>query len=327
MHHATFHQIIRLALISGLLLAQGSCKDGRSRSVTDSGASDDAAHSDAGGDGTVYHDSGQNTSDSGQDSGLDTDGGTQNPCAGWTRLNLKFVGDFETGDTSGFTVSGNPSTITDSPVRVGAYALESSLDRFNDPVSYRTEVVPQEHPDAMVGDDMWYGFSIFLPDSYVPDSVWEIVAQWHGRPDFDIGEDWRNPPLALHTSDGVWTVSNIWDSKANTFESGERVYSGSRHFDLGAYVTGRWTDWVFHVKWSYESDGILQIWQDGVLVVDEPGPNTFNDERGPAFKMGIYKGWKHPEAQGNVDKRVLFHDELRIGNASATYCDVAPGTW
>ncbi len=56
-------------------------------------------------------------------------------------------------------------------------------------------------------------------------------------------------------------------------------------------------------------------------------PNTFNDQQGPYFKMGIYKGWKDPNSQGNIDVRILYHDELRIGTADATYCDVAPGDW
>jgi hypothetical protein len=235
-----------------------------------------------------------------------------------------FVGDFETGDLTGFHPSGNSPTVTTERTRAGDYAMRTSLDRYNDPVSYRTEIVPDDQT-FNVGDEVWYGFSIYLPDEYVADSVWEITAQWHGRPDFDIGEDWRNPPLALHSADGAWRVSNLWDSKPNTFESGEKVYDGSDSFELGPYETGRWTDWVFHLRWSYEADGLLQIWQDGELVVDRPGPNTFNDQEGPYFKMGIYKGWSNPENQGVVDTRLLFHDELRIGDGSASYCDVAAG--
>ncbi len=316
-----------LSLVCFVGAWQAGCGDSGGGGASDSGLFTDASGMDASRDAAL---DGAQSPDGGQslpDGGPEEDAGPQGPCVGWTRSNLKFVGDFETGDLEGFNVSGNAPTVTDTRVRMGRYAMRSSLDRFNDPVSYRTEVVALETPKTMVRDDMWYGFSVFLPDSYVSDPVWEIVAQWHGRPDFDLGEDWRNPPLALHTSNGVWTLSNIWDAKENTFESGERVYDGSRRFELGPYDTGRWTDWVFHVKWAYEDDGILQVWQDGRLVVDAPGPNTFNDQQGPYFKMGIYKGWKDPETPGNVDTRLLFHDEVRIGTADADYCDVAPGEW
>ena len=236
---------------------------------------------------------------------------------------LLFVGDFETGDLSGWSVSGNAPEITTDPIRAGKYAMKTVLDRHKDKVSYRTEV---SGPGSKVDGEYWYGFSIFLPDDYIPDSIWEIVAQWHGVPDFDMGETWRNPVMALSTNDGKWHIVNRWDAKRNTYESGKKVYGGSKTYDLGLYQTGVWTDWVVHVKWSYQSDGILEIWKNEKQVVDQSGPNTFNDAKGPYFKMGIYKGWKDPDRPSDaVSKRILYHDEFRMAGANATYKDVAPG--
>lgn len=120
---------------------------------------------------------------------------------------------------------------------------------------------------------------------------------------------------------------NRWDAKPNTFESGQREYGGTKNYDFGPYGTGVWTDWVFHVKWSYQSDGLLEVWRDGRKVVTQKGPNTFNDKGGPYFKMGMYKGWQDPERPGDaVTRRVLYHDEYRMGSITATYDDVAPGS-
>ena len=42
--------------------------------------------------------------------------------------------------------------------------------------------------------------------------------------------------------------------------------------------------------------------------------------------MGLYKGWRDPSQRSDVvDKRVLYHDEFRMGGAEAGYDDVAPG--
>jgi hypothetical protein len=236
---------------------------------------------------------------------------------------LLFLGDFEKGDLSGWRISGNSPTITSFPTRAGKYAMKTSLDRHKDKVPYRTEV---SGPRGEVGEEYWYGFSIFLPKDYVTDNIWEIVAQWHGSPDFDIGENWRNPVMALSTNGGKWTLLNRWDAKRNTFESGKREYGGTKRYDFGAYKTEVWTDWVIHVKWSYQDDGILEIWKGGEKVVDQKGPNTFNDAKGPYFKMGIYKGWKDPKRPGDaVSKRVLYHDEFRMAGAGANYKSVAPG--
>jgi len=109
-------------------------------------------------------------------------------------------------------------------------------------------------------------------------------------------------------------------------EVGKRRYDGGKNYDLGAYERGRWTDWVVHVKWSYGKEGVLEIFKDGRLVVDQRGPNAFNDAKGPYFKMGLYKGWRRAEmASDVVSRRVLYHDEFRMAGAGGTYSDVAAG--
>jgi len=83
---------------------------------------------------------------------------------------------------------------------------------------------------------------------------------------------------------------------------------------------------VFHVKWSHKSDGILQVWKDGQLIVDKKGPNTYNDQVGPYFKIGVYKpDWKENPQASNTDKRVLYFDQVRIGDNNAGYSAVTPG--
>jgi len=239
------------------------------------------------------------------------------------RQALLFTSDFANRDFQGWRASGNRPTITQSPTRAGKRVMRSSLDRDNDRYPDRTEV---SGPYADIGKEYWYGFSIFLPEDYVPDRVWEIVAQWHATPDSDIGEKWRNPVMALSTTGGRWSWVSRWDAKRNTFESGKREYGGTREYDLGPYQRGAWTDWVVHVKWSYRPDGFLQVWKDGRKVIDQDGPNAFNDAKGPFFKMGLYKGWGDPKKRSDaVSKRVVYHDEFRMAGADASYADVAPG--
>ena len=233
---------------------------------------------------------------------------------------LIFKGDFETGNLGNFNASGIPPVVTSSLSRVGTYAMESTMD----PGGTRTEVTTGLNVN--VGEEYWYGFSIFLPDGFVVNNDWEMVAQWHGSPDWRLGEDWRNPVLSLYTSNpygaptakGEWSLNLKWDSKPNTFESGKKVYDGLTAFELGSYDIGVWTDWVFHIKRSYESDGLLEVWKNGVKVLDYNGPNCYNDARGPYSKMGIYAGTV-------PYTRIVYHDEFRMADANSTYEDVAPG--
>ena len=236
---------------------------------------------------------------------------------------LLFVSDFEDQRLTGWRSSGNQPTVVQDRTRAGNGAMRTSLDRTKDRYPDRTEVMG---PQAQIGKEYWYGFSILLPTEYIPDGIWEIVAQWQGIPDSDLGEKWRNPLLALSTTSGRWSWVSRWDAKRNTFETGRREYGGIQEYDLGPYETGVWTDWVVQVKWSYGSDGFLKVWKNGSAVIDQAGPNAFNDAKGPFFKMGLYKGWGNPDkASDVVNSRLLYHDEFRMGGAEATYDDVAPG--
>jgi hypothetical protein len=238
------------------------------------------------------------------------------------RRALLFTSDFEDRGLKGWRGSGNLPVVVPGLARAGKSALKSTLDRQKDRYPDRTEV---SGPRAEIGKEYWYGFSIFLPEDYMPDKIWEIVAQWHAAPDTDIGEKWRNPVMALSTTGGRWGWVSRWDAKRNTFQSGKREYGGVREYDLGPYQRGAWTDWVVHVKWSYRPDGILQVWKNDEKVIDQAGPNAFNDATGPFFKMGLYKGWGDPSKRSDaVSRRVIYHDEFRMGGADATYEDVAP---
>jgi len=235
---------------------------------------------------------------------------------------LLFIGDFENRSFKGWRGSGNMPTIAQDPTRPGRHVMKSSLDRRQDRYPDRTEV---SGPYAQVGQEYWYGFRILLPEDYIPDRIWEIVAQWQGVPDTDLGEKWRNPVLALSTTGGRWGWVSRWDAKRNTFQSGKREYGGVHEYDLGPYERSVWTNWVVHVQWSYETDGWLQVWRNGRKVIDQTGPNAYNDAKGPFFKMGLYKGWGDPKKRSDtVDRRVLYHDQFRMGGADARYEDVAP---
>ena len=60
--------------------------------------------------------------------------------------------------------------------------------------------------------------------------------------------------------------------------------------------------WVIHAKWSPGKNGLVRIWKDEDLVLDQKGPNvygTIGKEYTPYLKTGIY----HPEWHLNSDAR------------------------
>jgi Polysaccharide lyase/RTX calcium-binding nonapeptide repeat (4 copies) len=238
---------------------------------------------------------------------------------------LLFVDDFESGGIDQWS----PERPTPQAVRVvpsplgDGKAVRFELNRGDRLVhgGKRAELALDKIP---ANSERWYGYRIMLPTSWEADASQEIVTQWHEYPDFDLGEDWRSPPLALTIRNDKWAIDNRWDPKRVTKNNDPRPEGGIASLWSGPYQKGVWTDWVVRAKWSSKSDGLLQIWKDGVMVVNKRGANTYNDRYAPYFKAGIYKpSWKINPQASNVDQRVLYFDRMRIGDGSASYNDVS----
>ena len=57
-------------------------------------------------------------------------------------------------------------------------------------------------------EEQWLGFRIYFDrEEFGPDTQPVIIMQYHGSPDFDEGEDWRNPVTALSYRDGELSYS------------------------------------------------------------------------------------------------------------------------
>lgn len=205
---------------------------------------------------------------------------------------------------------------SNSVARDGKYSVRFELNKDDIPVhgGKRAELITwrEPTPDA----ERWYRFSIFLPEEFGIDSVEEIVAQWHEVPDFDLGETWRSPPIALQINKDKWVASVMWASDAvNT----NKTLSGKKSEQLGVIEKGKWVDWIFHIRFSHKDDGVLQIWKDGNQVLDYTGPNYYNDRVGPYFKIGIYKWrWQDVHNKSVVTQRILYFDRVKISDQSTT---------
>ncbi len=243
-----------------------------------------------------------------------------------------------------FKNSGNPNaTIVREKFLGMSPAVKLWLDPWHDEVTYRSELVPftvfsqdlQRMKHAILGKEYWYGIRIFLPKDRRYDKEREIIMQWHDQPDWNLKEDWRSPCVELDIGPsqrrGIATNYLVFvrsDAKQLTpSKENKNRYQAEDQFDLGPIEgdLGKWTQWVMHVRWSYEDDGFLKLWKNGEVVLDLPHyPNAYNDRYGPYCKFGIYKWvWKNIEKARGVAPRVIYYDDFYIGNAQASYTDVA----
>jgi Polysaccharide lyase len=157
-----------------------------------------------------------------------------------------------------------------------------------------------------VGTERWYGFNMYL-ENWVDDNAGEHVFQWH--PDNTTG----TATASLWTSGGRYVfVTNSGD-----------VSAGNEYTDIGPILSDQWVSWVIHVKWASDNTGIMQVWKNGALMINKSKMVTA-PPIGTYFKLGINKfGWGSQAS--TATERVLYFDDLRIGNAKAKYEDVKPG--
>ena len=167
------------------------------------------------------------------------------------------------------------------------------------------------------GSERWYGFSQYFPGDYGSDGTGDVIGQWHDVPDSGEATN-RSPSNALIASDDKLKWMVRWDADRIMTDG----YSdGTIYIDLGKIPKDRWIDWVVHIKYSHTNTGILEVWMDGVKVIDRQNmPNAYNDSEYPYLKLGNYK-WDW----GANSIRVLYWDEVRIGSEKSNYDEVKPG--
>ncbi|MCF2504666.1 polysaccharide lyase [Dyadobacter sp. CY107] len=207
---------------------------------------------------------------------------------------------------------------SDSVKRAGAKSVRFELRRHDSQYEYRSQLgrAPNNNREG------WFGFSLYFPAAYVKDSLEESIVEWQALPDFSAGEQWRSAPLFL----GVLKDRFVLEIRVDSNKVTQQYNDNFTRIDLGPVEKDRWLDWVFHIKWAYDKSGIVEVWKQNKMVFSRIGqPNRYNDETYPYFKVGINKwDWKR-NVNGTVNSRVMFVDEVTVGNERARYKDVFPG--
>ena len=201
-------------------------------------------------------------------------------------------------------------TVATSMAHAGSQSVRFELHRSDPVVSsgVRSEITrgaDYTPPSA----ERWIAGSFYLPAAeYARDPAPDSIVQWHHA------SSGGSPPLALWVRAGRLQIVHSLDATGTNFA----------YDDFGAADNDVWINVVFHVRWA-TTGGLLEVFRNGMRLVNYSGPTTYDLPDGNYLKLGIYKWPWLPSVGGStVDQRVLFVDDLRIGDEMATYDDVAP---
>lgn len=164
----------------------------------------------------------------------------------------------------------------------------------------RAEVVIVKGADGDITNNTWYSYSVYFPSAgYEYDTEREVISQWYQN---------GSPATSLRTQ-----KDRILLETGNTDSTREQ-------FDLGPIIKDKWQELVLHFIHSYGPDGRIEIWHNGTKVLTKTGGNMYNDVL-PKWKIGLYKSaFKYGTSL--VNTRIIYFDNIRVGNANATYTDM-----
>ena len=241
-------------------------------------------------------------------------------------INLVFAETFES-KVPFYTVHGTDFgtpysfQVVSHPVFSGAKSARFEL-RDTDPMissGTRSEVTIVK--DA-IQKEMWYSFAVFFPaDDFARDSGKELISQWHQAADSHLGEKSQSPATHLVIKNDRF----ILDTGYNNEQISNGVIPASRkRIDLGLVTKDTWHQFVIHFIHSYEADGLIEIWHNGNKILTHPGGNMYNNVDMPRWKLGIYK-WKwNGDETTDTRKRVLYFDNIKVGDQQVSLKDMAP---
>jgi Polysaccharide lyase len=147
----------------------------------------------------------------------------------------------------------------------------------------------------LLGRDVWYGFSILVPEGFLIADVRLVLSSCKQRNNGTalIGQRYRNGRHEL----------TVWEPGPDGGENS--------HYDLPNIRFGRWYDVVYHVRYSAGPDGRVEVWVDGKRVVSHRGANVDKDGENRFYnKIGLYRDrWKEP--------MTVYFDNYTLGDSYA----------
>ena len=201
--------------------------------------------------------------------------------------------------------------------------------------TYRTEVVMGEKGVFDFGKEYWLSMDYMFTKwehnekgeySLAPFQVHTTPARWgEGCGDFQFGALYF--PFMMGVQNGKMAFT--------TYKKSMATPDWSAPLELH-----KWTTVVVHFKISYNDDGFVEAWKDGVKIVDVEGRNTYEtysdsdlppaayekecaneNARRPYIKMGVYKGnWRHKNLKypSKGVERELYIDNYKLVTNTST---------
>jgi len=168
-----------------------------------------------------------------------------------------------------------------------------------------------------LGNEVWLSLRILKPQEQNTNAIKPSIVQFG-----PVSNASLNPPVSsngfcqLRIRNGSTVDGDTWNWRV--FGGGAYTPSGldaEQNFIKPGY--GKWEKFVLHCRYSTGSDGLLEVWKDGVKYINTTGANaiSFNRFR---IKWGLYLGIGNSAGQDLT----CYFDDVKIGGSGSSYAAI-----
>jgi len=227
-------------------------------------------------------------------------------------LSARAVVVFEnTGTTSGWSYTSGDGSGTVTQVSSPTYRGSTAVKCYQ---TYSGTGDYTLHSECVIrdvgrnGDDRYYGYTFYLPTTWVDVPEGQVVMQLAA--DFTCCGGQQTELLMIKGT--ALEMDRNWGDPANQTSSKTTVAT--------SVAKGTWHRVVLHKRWASDNTGVYQLWLDGNLVINESGkPNSFTGSELYRWSIGLYANF----ASFN-GSRYDFVDQARVSN---NYNEAEPSYW
>ena len=165
---------------------------------------------------------------------------------------------------------------------------------------------------ASIGDQMWYGYSIYLPDDF--DDLYSTNTH--------LGQ-------MMHGGKPIWAINFKYNNLKVEYVPAPVDITQACIVAKTSDFVGKWTDLVIYADYSYgneNDDHMFKVWIDDKLVCTSKKPfmhpkrtAKMKQERVLKLRYGIYNSYisrYHTDGLGDIlPTQVVYYDNVRIGNS------------
>jgi len=152
---------------------------------------------------------------------------------------------------------------------------------------YRTEI--RAKAGAKDGETWEYAFSTYTKQSEWPDEGTNaIITQLHTSKPSNSGV-FLSPPVSLFLNAGTPNTLSVNVRGDNRFSMPNINPQENTIYPVSDMIFDAKIDWRFRVKYSYNGNGKVEVWQDGAKVITHVGKVGYNNGGDINIKSGIYK--------------------------------------